>query len=116
MQTSCDYCAYNEYDEEADEYFCSVNMDEDDMAKEVPGFDLVLFGHDHTRDNETVTNTDGKQVVCLDPANNAAGNNATGNDRTGNNAAASCNGRAGCYKGRSRRGRRCRGSRTIRDY
>ena len=37
----------------------------------MPGFDLVLFGHDHTRDNETVTNTDGKQVVCLDPANNA---------------------------------------------
>lgn len=37
----------------------------------MPGFDLILFGHDHTRDNETVTNTDGKQVVCLDPANNA---------------------------------------------
>ena len=33
MQTSCDYCAYNEYDEVADEYFCSVNMEEDDMAK-----------------------------------------------------------------------------------
>lgn len=50
-----------EYDEDA-----SIKV-----AKEVPGFDLVLFGHDHTRDNETVTNTDGKQVVCLDPANNA---------------------------------------------
>lgn len=50
-----------EYDEDA-----SIKV-----AKEVPGFDLILFGHDHTRDNETVTNTDGKQVVCLDPANNA---------------------------------------------
>ena len=31
MQTSCDYCAYNEYDEEDEEYYCSVNMDEDDL-------------------------------------------------------------------------------------
>ncbi len=41
------------------------------VAKEVPGFDLVLFGHDHTRCCETVTNSAGKQVVLLDPANNA---------------------------------------------
>ena len=41
------------------------------VAREVPGFDLVLFGHDHTRHNDTVTNTAGHQVVCLDPANNA---------------------------------------------
>lgn len=41
------------------------------IAKEVPGFDLVLFGHDHTRCNEVVTNTEGKAVTCLDPANNA---------------------------------------------
>ena len=41
------------------------------VAKEVPGFDLVLFGHDHTRHCETLTNAEGKQVVCLDPANNA---------------------------------------------
>ena len=41
------------------------------VAKEVPGFDMVLFGHDHTRCNETVTNVEGKPVVCLDPANNA---------------------------------------------
>lgn len=33
MQTSCDFCAYNEYDEEDDCYYCSVNMDEDDMAR-----------------------------------------------------------------------------------
>ena len=41
------------------------------VAKEVPGFDLVLFGHDHTRCCETVTNSEGKNVVILDPANNA---------------------------------------------
>ena len=41
------------------------------IAKEVPGFDLVLFGHDHTRCCETVTNAAGQKVVCLDPANNA---------------------------------------------
>ena len=41
------------------------------VAREVPGFDLVLFGHDHTRHNDTVINTAGHQVVCLDPANNA---------------------------------------------
>ena len=41
------------------------------VAKEVPGFDLVLFGHDHTRFNGTVKDVNGKDVVCLDPANNA---------------------------------------------
>lgn len=41
------------------------------VAQEVPGFDLVLFGHDHTRHNEVVTNAEGKPVTCLDPANNA---------------------------------------------
>ena len=29
----CDYCAYNAYDDETDEYYCSVNLDEDDMAR-----------------------------------------------------------------------------------
>ena len=28
----CDYCAYNAYDEEMEEYYCSVSLDEDDMA------------------------------------------------------------------------------------
>ncbi len=41
------------------------------VAQEVPGFDLVLFGHDHTRHSSVVTNTAGKPVTCLDPANNA---------------------------------------------
>ena len=33
MSVSCDFCAYNEYDEEDEAYYCSVNMDEDDMAR-----------------------------------------------------------------------------------
>ena len=33
MQTNCDFCAYNEYDEEDECYYCSVNMDEDDIAR-----------------------------------------------------------------------------------
>lgn len=41
------------------------------VAREVPGFDVVFFGHDHTRYADAVTNNEGKRVVCLDPANNA---------------------------------------------
>lgn len=41
------------------------------IAREVPGFDIVFFGHDHEQYNECVTNTEGKTVLCLNPANNA---------------------------------------------
>ena len=41
------------------------------IAREVPGFDIVFFGHDHEQYNECVTNTEGKAVLCLNPANNA---------------------------------------------
>lgn len=41
------------------------------VAREVRGFDVVFFGHDHTRYADTVTNSEGKLVACLDPANNA---------------------------------------------
>lgn len=41
------------------------------VAREVPGFDVVFFGHDHTRYADAVTNCEGKLVACLDPANNA---------------------------------------------
>lgn len=33
MQISCDTCAYNEYDEEGDAFYCSIDMDEDDIAR-----------------------------------------------------------------------------------
>lgn len=50
-----------EYEEDASEK----------VAKEVPGFDLVLFGHDHTRHLDNVVNVAGDTVLCMDPANNA---------------------------------------------
>ena len=30
---SCEPCAYFEYDEEDEEYYCSIDMDEDDFAR-----------------------------------------------------------------------------------
>lgn len=41
------------------------------VAQQVPGFDVVFFGHDHTPHNSTEMNIAGKSVLCLDPANNA---------------------------------------------
>ena len=41
------------------------------VAEQVGGFDIVFFGHDHTRFSGDATNKDGKNVVLLDPANNA---------------------------------------------
>lgn len=33
MQTNCDSCMYYCYDEEFDEYYCEVNLDEDEMMR-----------------------------------------------------------------------------------
>ena len=33
MSVSCDTCAYLEYDEEDEAYYCSVDMDEDDFGR-----------------------------------------------------------------------------------
>ena len=41
------------------------------VARDVPGFDLILYGHDHIQYSGSVTNVVGKQVVCLDPSSNA---------------------------------------------
>ena len=41
------------------------------VAKEVPGFDAVLFGHDHRVYNGRVRNTDNKEVVLCNAASNA---------------------------------------------
>ena len=41
------------------------------VAKEVPGFDLILFGHDHTPHSSTILNSKGQPVVCLNPGCNA---------------------------------------------
>ncbi len=41
------------------------------VAKEVPGFDAILFGHDHRVYNGRVLNTENKEVVLCNPASNA---------------------------------------------
>lgn len=41
------------------------------VAREVPGFDIVFYGHDHTKYCGTVVNKEGKTVWLLDPANKA---------------------------------------------
>lgn len=41
------------------------------VAEQVPGFDVIFFGHDHTQFNGKVTNIEGKEVICINGANNA---------------------------------------------
>lgn len=48
----------NEYEENATE----------SVAREVPGFDIIFFGHDHQVHNEWITCRDGKRVLCIDPS------------------------------------------------
>ena len=38
------------------------------VAREVPGFDVIFFGHDHQVHNEWITNKDGQQVLIIDPS------------------------------------------------
>lgn len=38
------------------------------VAREVPGFDIIFFGHDHQVHNEWVTDKEGKQVLIIDPS------------------------------------------------
>lgn len=42
-----------------------------EIARNVPGFDLVLIGHDHRRDMKNVVNVEGDTVLVMNPANNA---------------------------------------------
>lgn len=51
----------DEYDEDA-----SLRI-----AREVPGFDMVLFGHDHTKFGEVIKNVEGKDVLCMNASCNA---------------------------------------------
>ncbi len=39
------------------------------VAKSVPGFDVVFMGHGHTRRYEKVVNVEGDSVLLIDPAN-----------------------------------------------
>lgn len=40
------------------------------VAKNVPGFDIVLMGHDHQREAKKIMNIAGDSVLILDPASN----------------------------------------------
>lgn len=42
-----------------------------EIARQVPGFDAVLMGHDHREYSDIVTGPDGRAVWALNPANNA---------------------------------------------
>lgn len=42
------------------------------VAENVPGFDLILYGHDHRAHAETIKNKiDGNNVLCINPSSNA---------------------------------------------
>lgn len=43
----------------------------EDVARRVDGFDVVLFGHDHRARKAVVEGPSGREVLCLDPSNNA---------------------------------------------
>lgn len=40
------------------------------VAKNVPGFDVVLMGHDHARECKKIVNVAGDSVLIMDPASN----------------------------------------------
>lgn len=42
-----------------------------EVARNVPGFDVILMGHDHRRERKRVINVDGDTVLVMNPANNS---------------------------------------------
>jgi 2',3'-cyclic-nucleotide 2'-phosphodiesterase/3'-nucleotidase len=42
-----------------------------EVAQQVPGFDVVLFGHDHSSDCYKIANVEGDSVLLVNPANAA---------------------------------------------
>lgn len=49
----------------------SVNDATLDIARTVPGFDVIFYGHDHAVHYEEVTSCDGSKTIIVNPANNA---------------------------------------------
>lgn len=42
-----------------------------EIARQVPGFDVIFYGHDHSTHYEEVTSADGSKTIIVNPANNA---------------------------------------------
>ena len=42
------------------------------VAKQVPGFDVIFYGHDHRTLQRVVTSSDGSETLLLNPSSNAA--------------------------------------------
>lgn len=42
-----------------------------EIARQVPGFDVIFYGHDHSIHYEEVTSADGSKTIIVNPANNA---------------------------------------------
>ncbi|HAT61732.1 MAG TPA: bifunctional metallophosphatase/5'-nucleotidase [Prevotella sp.] len=41
------------------------------IAREIPGFDVIIYGHDHQTNLKTIKNKAGKDVLCINPGCNA---------------------------------------------
>lgn len=41
------------------------------VAKEIPGFDIIFFGHDHAQYADWITDNAGNKVLCLNPSSDA---------------------------------------------
>lgn len=41
------------------------------VAKEIPGFDIIFFGHDHAQYADWMTDNAGNKVLCLNPSSDA---------------------------------------------
>ena len=41
------------------------------IAENIPGFDMIILGHDHRQRNETLVNREGREVLVLNPGNAA---------------------------------------------
>lgn len=46
---------------------CKENVTRD-IAENVDGFDIILYGHDHTKHAQTIINIEGHDVVCINPS------------------------------------------------
>lgn len=74
-----------------------------EVARRVPGFDLVFCGHDHRRARRRVADTAGDSVLILNPANNAvavAAAELTLSHRDGRWTVVGCEGRLDDVTGR----------------